>query len=57
VGNLFVVTTAPVRERWCCLFSCVPQRKINRFGLLFGNHIVDASSLVIFLPLFGVNPF
>ena len=26
-------------------------------GLLFGNHIVDASSLVFFLPLPGVNVF
>jgi hypothetical protein len=37
-------------ERWCCLFSCVPQRNRPVAGLLVGNHIVDASSLVIFLP-------
>ncbi len=30
------------------LFSCVPLEQANRFGLLFGNHIVDASALVIF---------
>lgn len=26
-------------------------------GLLVGNHIVDASSLVFFLPVLGVNVF
>jgi hypothetical protein len=39
VGNL-VVTTIVVLL-FCCVF--VPQAT---FGLLFGNHIVDASSLV-----------
>ena len=36
-----------VLQLWCCLFCCgfVPQAT----GLLFGNHIVDASSLVIFV--------
>jgi hypothetical protein len=46
----------PVKAGVVLLFSCgfVPQAT---FGLLFGNHIVDASSLVIFLPMLGVNVF
>ena len=43
--NMFL----PVKAVVVLLFSCVfvPQAT---FGLLFGNHIVDASSLVFFLP-------
>ena len=41
-----------VLQLWCCLFGCgfVPWNNVAAVaGLLFGNHIVDASSLVIFV--------
>jgi hypothetical protein len=40
------------------LFGCVFPWATNRFGLLFGNHIVDASSLVyLFTEPRGANAF
>jgi hypothetical protein len=45
-GKTFVVTTgAAVMQLWCC-YSVVVLFPGQQFGLLFGNHIVDASSLV-----------
>ena len=42
-----------VLQLWCCVLCCgfVPWNNSGRLvtGLLFGNHIVDASSLVIFV--------
>ena len=55
VGGKFVVTTL-----WCC-YCVVFLFPATNVGLLFGNHIVDASSLVFFLPPHRVqtllNPF
>ncbi len=40
----------------CCVF--VPWNNVPVVsGLLFGNHIVDASSLVIFVPPVGCKRF
>jgi uncharacterized membrane protein len=44
------VVVAGVVLLFCCGFvPCATARLVA--GLLVGNHIVDASSLVIFLPL------
>lgn len=51
-GGKTVVTTL-----WCC-YCVVFLFPEQHFGLLFGNHIVDASSLVyLFTLLHGVNVF
>src|SRR6478735_2625177 len=60
VGNL-VVTTCPlppvVGRWWCCYSVLVPSSNVPVAGLLFGNHIVDASSLVSLYSSAGVNVF
>ncbi len=53
---LWLQHPAPLRGQWWCCYSVVVFPGGNKpvgFGLLFGNHIVDASSLVIFFPPFG----
>ena len=62
-GVTTVVTTV-LCERCCdncgvvmVLCFLFPGTTCRVTGLLFGNHIVDASSLVSFYPLRGVNVF
>ena len=52
-GKSLVTTLLRVVELWCC-YSVLGSQAT---GLLFGNHIVDASSLVYLLPPSGVNVF
>ena len=52
-GILWLQLFLPVAgQGWCCVVFLFPATN----GLLFGNHIVDASSLVFFLPPRGAEP-
>ena len=44
-------------QLWCCYVVVVLFPATHRFGLLFGNHIVDASSLVSFYQPLVANAF
>ena len=55
VGNLWLQhcwCTGVLVQLWCCYFVVGSQAT----GLLVGNHIVDASSLVIFVPPLAGKP-